>query len=94
MIDGNYRNDNSRPSYIVVSDTDFCGIGLGSNLGEAMVVCKCILPLRHRGNLNIRPASSHFEKLLEGETRWDSSDHPQGVLPQNSSKADPNLAQG
>ncbi|GFT90771.1 uncharacterized protein TNCV_2777531 [Trichonephila clavipes] len=46
-----------------------------------MDVCKCIVPLRHGGTLNSRQSASPLVRL--GEERWESSDHPQGVLPLN-----------
>ncbi|GFY30231.1 cullin-4A [Trichonephila clavipes] len=58
-------------------------LGLGSNPGEDMDVCKCIMPSRHRGTLNSRRAASPFVRLVEGEERWEAPEHPQGVLPQN-----------
>ncbi|GFX01330.1 uncharacterized protein TNCV_3729991 [Trichonephila clavipes] len=44
-----------------------------------MDVCKCIVPLRHGDTLN----TSHLVRLVGGEERWDATDHPQDVLPQN-----------
>ncbi|GFT06956.1 uncharacterized protein TNCV_1415221 [Trichonephila clavipes] len=57
--------------------------GLGSNPGEDMDVCKCIVPVRHRGTLNSRQAASPLVRLVEGGERWEASDHPQSVLPLN-----------
>ncbi|GFW24598.1 cullin-4A [Trichonephila clavipes] len=57
-------------------------LGLGSNPGEDMDVCKCILPSRHGGTLNSRRAASPLVRLVEGEERWEAPDQPQGV-PQN-----------
>ncbi|GFV07982.1 uncharacterized protein TNCV_2402931 [Trichonephila clavipes] len=57
--------------------------GLGSNPGEDMDVCKCTGPLRHGGTLSSRRAASPLVRLVEGEERWEASDDPQGVLPQN-----------
>ncbi|GFW52172.1 uncharacterized protein TNCV_2426191 [Trichonephila clavipes] len=48
-----------------------------------MDVCKCIVSLRHGGTLNSHQAVSPFARLVEGEERWEASDHPQGVLPLN-----------
>ncbi|GFV55488.1 uncharacterized protein TNCV_3776751 [Trichonephila clavipes] len=48
-----------------------------------MDVCKCIVPSRHGGTLNSRRAVSPFERLVEGEERWEAPDHPQGIHPQN-----------
>ncbi|GFV15218.1 uncharacterized protein TNCV_4650501 [Trichonephila clavipes] len=58
-------------------------LGLGSNPGEDMDVCKCIVPSRHRGTLNSRRAACPFMKLVEEEERREAPDHPQGVLPLN-----------
>ncbi|GFS57610.1 cullin-4A [Trichonephila clavipes] len=49
--------------------------GLGSNPGEDMDVCKCIVPLRHGGILNSRRAASPLVWLVEGEERWEAPDH-------------------
>ncbi|GFW42297.1 uncharacterized protein TNCV_1207501 [Trichonephila clavipes] len=58
-------------------------LGLGSNPGEDMDVCKCIVPSRHWVTLNSRRARSHLVRLVEGEKRWKVSNHPQSVLPLN-----------
>ncbi|GFV29025.1 uncharacterized protein TNCV_1378761 [Trichonephila clavipes] len=63
--------------------------GLGSNPGEDMDVCKCIVPARHGGTLNSRRAASPFVRLVEGEERWKASDHPQSV-PLNWGGIEPN----
>ncbi|GFV96014.1 uncharacterized protein TNCV_2096821 [Trichonephila clavipes] len=55
-----------------------------------MHVCKCIVPLWHRGALNIHRGSSPLVRLEEVEERWEASDHPQSVLPLNWSGLDPN----
>ncbi|GFY28666.1 uncharacterized protein TNCV_3440331 [Trichonephila clavipes] len=57
--------------------------GLGSNIGEDMDVCKCIVHARHGGTLNSRRAASPLVGLVEEEERWEASDHPQSVLPPN-----------
>ncbi|GFV06961.1 uncharacterized protein TNCV_2596571 [Trichonephila clavipes] len=49
---------------------------LGSNPGEGMAVCKCIVPLRHGGTLNSRRTANPFDRLVEGEERWEASNHP------------------
>ncbi|GFT42551.1 transposable element Tcb2 transposase [Trichonephila clavipes] len=64
----------------VVSDDDCCAIG--SNPGEGMDVCKCILISRLGGALNSRRATSLLVRLVEGQERWDIPD-PQNVLSQN-----------
>ncbi|GFX55513.1 uncharacterized protein TNCV_268011 [Trichonephila clavipes] len=56
---------------------------VGSNSGEDMVVCKCIVPSWHGGTLNSRRAASPLVRLVEGEERWEAPDHSQGALPQN-----------
>ncbi|GFW77334.1 uncharacterized protein TNCV_924501 [Trichonephila clavipes] len=58
-------------------------LGLGSNLGEDMDVCKCIVPLRLGGTLNSRRAASPLLRLGEEKERWKAPDPSQGVLPQN-----------
>ncbi|GFV40326.1 hypothetical protein TNCV_4900451 [Trichonephila clavipes] len=54
--------------------------GLGSNPGEVMDVCKCIVPARHGGTLNSHRATSPLVRLVEREDRWETSDHSQSVL--------------
>ncbi|GFU67775.1 uncharacterized protein TNCV_3134401 [Trichonephila clavipes] len=56
---------------------------LGSNPGEDMDVCKCIVPSWHGGTLNSRRAASPLVRLVEREGRWEIPDFTQGVLPQN-----------
>ncbi|GFT22443.1 uncharacterized protein TNCV_3274121 [Trichonephila clavipes] len=58
-------------------------LGLGSNPGEDMDVCKRIVPSQHGGTLNSCRSASSLVRLVEGEERWEDPDHPQGVLPQN-----------
>ncbi|GFU88748.1 uncharacterized protein TNCV_4444251 [Trichonephila clavipes] len=48
-----------------------------------MFVNVYIVPSWHGGTLNSHRATSHLVRLVEGEERWESPDHPQGVLPQN-----------
>ncbi|GFW19688.1 DDE_3 domain-containing protein [Trichonephila clavipes] len=57
--------------------------GLGSSPGEGMDACKCIVPSRQVGTLNWRRSSSLLVRLRKGEERWETPNHPQGVLPQN-----------
>ncbi|GFV45292.1 hypothetical protein TNCV_2037451, partial [Trichonephila clavipes] len=65
-----------RSSGIVVSDTDCCTVGIGfKSQRRHMVVCKCIVPSRHRGTLNRHRAASPLVRLVEGEERWEASDH-------------------
>ncbi|GFV09773.1 cullin-4A [Trichonephila clavipes] len=58
-------------------------LGLGSNPGEDIDVCKCIVPSWYGGTLNSHRAASPLVRLVEGEERWEVPDHPQGVPPQN-----------
>ncbi|GFU19562.1 uncharacterized protein TNCV_21361 [Trichonephila clavipes] len=58
-------------------------LGLGSNPGEDMHVCKYIVPPWHGGTLNSRQVASPLVRLVEGKERWEATDHPQGVLPLN-----------
>ncbi|GFU09306.1 uncharacterized protein TNCV_1586941 [Trichonephila clavipes] len=55
-------------------------LGLSSNPGEDMDVCKCIGPSRHGGTLNSRRAASPLVRLVEGKERWEAPDHSQGVF--------------
>ncbi|GFU76230.1 hypothetical protein TNCV_527101 [Trichonephila clavipes] len=66
---------NVGPSSIVVSEAAVA-LGLGSNSGEDMDVCKCIGPLRHGGTLNSRRAASPFVRLVEEEERWEALTTP------------------
>ncbi|GFW73378.1 uncharacterized protein TNCV_2800421 [Trichonephila clavipes] len=59
------------------------GVRKGSNPGEGMYVCKCIVPSSQEITLNSRRTASPLFRLVEGEERWGTSDHSQGVLPQN-----------
>ncbi|GFV51817.1 uncharacterized protein TNCV_1321731 [Trichonephila clavipes] len=58
-------------------------IGPGSNPGEDMNVCKCIVILRHGGTLNSGRAASSLLWLVEGEERWEAPGHSQSFLLQN-----------
>ncbi|GFU81766.1 uncharacterized protein TNCV_3086781 [Trichonephila clavipes] len=55
-----------------------------------MAVCKCIVPLRQGGTLNSRRAASPHLWLMEGEEKWETSEHPKSVLPQNWGRTEPN----
>ncbi|GFV08203.1 uncharacterized protein TNCV_326381 [Trichonephila clavipes] len=57
-------------------------LGLGSNPGEDMDICKCIVPSRHGSTLNSHRAASSLVTLMEGEEKWEAPDHPQGVHPE------------
>ncbi|GFW24102.1 uncharacterized protein TNCV_4951461 [Trichonephila clavipes] len=65
-------------------------VGLGSNPGEDMDACKCIVPLRHEDTLNSRRAASPLVRLVEREERWEAPDHPQGILHINWGGSEPN----
>ncbi|GFU75299.1 uncharacterized protein TNCV_4755581 [Trichonephila clavipes] len=54
-----------------------------------MNVRKCIVPVRHRGTLNSRQATSPLMRLAEGVERWEALTTP-GVLPQNWGGNEPN----
>ncbi|GFU63964.1 cullin-4A [Trichonephila clavipes] len=58
-------------------------LGLSSNPGEDMDVCKCIMPSRHGGTLISSRAASPLVRMVEGEERREAPDHPQGLLSQN-----------
>ncbi|GFV05426.1 ATP-dependent DNA helicase [Trichonephila clavipes] len=45
-----------------------------------MDVCKCIVPSWHGGTLNSRRAASPLVRWVEGEERWETPDHPWGIL--------------
>ncbi|GFT41905.1 uncharacterized protein TNCV_1667551 [Trichonephila clavipes] len=47
-------------------------LGLGSNPGEDMDVCKCIMPSWQRVFVNSRRAASPLVRLVEGEERWEA----------------------
>ncbi|GFU66591.1 hypothetical protein TNCV_3335721 [Trichonephila clavipes] len=48
----------SRPTNIVVSDSDCGSVRTVFESLEDMDVCKCIVPMRHEGTLNSRRAAS------------------------------------
>ncbi|GFU66485.1 hypothetical protein TNCV_3807281 [Trichonephila clavipes] len=69
------------PFGIVVSDADCCKWGLGSNPGDGIDVCKCIVSLRQGGGtLNSRRAASLLVRLVERKERWEAP-KPSGVSP-------------
>ncbi|GFV08306.1 hypothetical protein TNCV_327401 [Trichonephila clavipes] len=47
-----------------------CSQGLGSNPGEGMDVCKCIVPSRHEGTLNIRRAANSLVSGVVNESLY------------------------
>ncbi|GFU54270.1 hypothetical protein TNCV_576541 [Trichonephila clavipes] len=55
--------------------------GLGSNPGEDMDVCKCIVSLRYGDTLNSRRAANRLVRLVAGDERWEASDPPPGYSP-------------
>ncbi|GFX81338.1 gamma-tubulin complex component [Trichonephila clavipes] len=63
--------------------------GLGSNPGEDMDACKCIVPFRHGGTLNSRQ-TANLASLVEGEEGRKDPGHPQGFLPLNWAVAEQN----
>ncbi|GFW82155.1 uncharacterized protein TNCV_5056301 [Trichonephila clavipes] len=69
---------------------DAVRLGLGSNLGEGMDICKCIVPSRHRGILNSSRAASTLVRLMERKDRWKAPDNSQACLPQNWSSIEQN----
>ncbi|GFY21841.1 uncharacterized protein TNCV_1169851 [Trichonephila clavipes] len=64
----------------------------GSNPGEDMDACKCIVPSRHLSTLNSRHATSPLMRLVEREDRWEALDHLQDVLPQHWDETALNLS--
>ncbi|GFU60183.1 uncharacterized protein TNCV_4248881 [Trichonephila clavipes] len=78
-----FDNDSRRSSGIVVSDADYCAVDLGSNPGEDINVCKCIVPSWQGDAINILRVGSPLVMLVEGKERWETPDHPQCILPQN-----------
>ncbi|GFU07276.1 uncharacterized protein TNCV_2656021 [Trichonephila clavipes] len=58
-------------------------LGLSSNPGEGMDLCKCIVPSRHVSTLNSRRAASPLVRLVERKERWVAHNQKQGVLPQS-----------
>ncbi|GFY28383.1 uncharacterized protein TNCV_1970381 [Trichonephila clavipes] len=56
---------------------------MGSNPGEGMDVCKCIVPWWQGGTINSRRAASPLVRLVEGEERWEAPDLLLCVFPQN-----------
>ncbi|GFW90190.1 hypothetical protein TNCV_1790111 [Trichonephila clavipes] len=48
---------------------------MGSNSGESMDVCKCIVPLWQEGTLNSHRAASSLTRLVEREESWEAFDH-------------------
>ncbi|GFW20316.1 uncharacterized protein TNCV_3457541 [Trichonephila clavipes] len=65
---------------------------LGSNPGEGVSVCKCIVPVRHEDTPNSRRAASFLLRLVEGEERWEAPDYLQSVLPEIWGGTEPNCA--
>ncbi|GFS81221.1 uncharacterized protein TNCV_1224431 [Trichonephila clavipes] len=51
-------------------------LGLGSNPGEDMNVCKCIVSSWHEGTLNSRRAASRLVRLVDGKERWEALTTP------------------
>ncbi|GFV67924.1 hypothetical protein TNCV_664861 [Trichonephila clavipes] len=57
------------------SEADWLPLGLGSNPGEGMDVCECIVPSWHGGTRDSRRAANPLVMLMEGEDRWELLDH-------------------
>ncbi|GFV02445.1 hypothetical protein TNCV_1023731 [Trichonephila clavipes] len=55
-------------------------LGLGSNPGQDMDICKCIVPSRHGGTLNSCRAASRFLGVGGRGREVASPDHPQDNL--------------
>ncbi|GFX56058.1 hypothetical protein TNCV_1953781 [Trichonephila clavipes] len=51
--------------------------GLGSNPGEDVDVCKCMVPLWHGVTLNSLRAAIPLVCLVEGVESWEAPDHHQ-----------------
>ncbi|GFV53423.1 hypothetical protein TNCV_2205591 [Trichonephila clavipes] len=51
---------------VTLTVVPFC---LGSDPGEGMDICKCIVPSRHGGTLNSRRAASPLVRFVEGEEK-------------------------
>ncbi|GFW48585.1 hypothetical protein TNCV_4241661 [Trichonephila clavipes] len=78
------------------SDVTACGkkcqsqVGLGSNPGEGIDICKCIVTLRHGDTLK-QPSSRKSSREVGGREREVGALTPsQGVLPQNWVEIEPN----
>ncbi|GFY35586.1 uncharacterized protein TNCV_196861 [Trichonephila clavipes] len=76
------------PSYREVDALEIChgsntlaGVGMGSNPGEGMDVCKCRMPSQQGSTLNSRRAASPLVRLVEGKERWEAPDFPLGCSP-------------
>ncbi|GFW17138.1 hypothetical protein TNCV_2762621 [Trichonephila clavipes] len=54
---------------------------LDSNPGNDKVVCKCIVPSRHRGTLNSRQAASPLVRLVARDVRWEAPNPSPGCSP-------------
>ncbi|GFW72952.1 hypothetical protein TNCV_830751 [Trichonephila clavipes] len=63
--------------------------GLGSNPGEDVGVCKCIVPSRHGGTLNSRRATSPPVMVVARDEMWEAPNPPPGC---SHSKLGRNLA--
>ncbi|GFX97646.1 uncharacterized protein TNCV_2842061 [Trichonephila clavipes] len=93
VVENQHTNPPEEPELMTNADYDALKKpGLGSNPGEDMDVCKCIVAARYRGTLNSRRAASPLVRLVEGQERWETSDHPQSVLPLNWGGIEPNRA--
>ncbi|GFU67532.1 hypothetical protein TNCV_3239791 [Trichonephila clavipes] len=64
-------------------------MGLGSNPGEDMDACKCIVNSRHGVTLNSCRVSSPLLWLDKWKGELGDPDHPQSALPQNWGVTEP-----
>ncbi|GFV34077.1 cullin-4A [Trichonephila clavipes] len=74
----------------MVSDADCGVVFLGSNPGEVMGSCKCIVHWRHESTLNSLQDASPLMRLVE--ERWKAPENSEGVFPQNWSVIELNHA--
>ncbi|GFS96829.1 uncharacterized protein TNCV_4754851 [Trichonephila clavipes] len=63
-------------------------VALQCDVNKAWILVNGV-PLRYWGTLNSRRATSLLVRLVEGEERWETPDHPQGALPQNWGGVEP-----
>ncbi|GFX26289.1 uncharacterized protein TNCV_948881 [Trichonephila clavipes] len=64
---------------------------LGLNPEKGIDVCKCIVPSQQGDTLNSCRAAKPLVRLVEGEERWKTPDHLQGILSQNWGGNEPKL---
>ncbi|GFT38542.1 hypothetical protein TNCV_2748221 [Trichonephila clavipes] len=87
-----YTTHQAMPSEVPVDSWE--GVDRLQFVGQTYPTCSIdsspVTPLRHGGTQNSSQAASPFVRLVEGEERWEVSDHPQGVLLQNWDGKKPN----